>query len=233
MPLGPDQVRRPARLCRCIPVDRMPAGLDLAVGHIRRRPGGGGGEGAVGRGPIDSEVGQAENDLRRRYRCCVLLNRGLLAEHRAGEGRIGRTGRLKVQLICHHKESIHRGSKGGNVVEALGVAGRARVRIHGHLVVGVRMVDDVGDLCDQIGQAALIGAARALEVEVRAVETLRLHGSQKGSGQGCRGSGGRGELVERALVEIVHRQDDTVTRRMSPGDQAGKSLTLIAIPAGS
>ena len=43
------------------------------------------------------------------------------------------------------------------------------------------MVEDVGDLCDQIGEAGLISTARTFEVEVRAVEILRLHGSQKGS----------------------------------------------------
>ena len=46
------------------------------------------------------------------------------------------------------------------------------------------------------------------------------------------GRGGRGgERVERTLVEVGHREDDTFARGVGPGDEVGEGLALEAVPA--
>jgi hypothetical protein len=58
VPLGADLIRRPRGVGGGVPVDRVAAGLFLAVGDGRRGAGRRGRESAIGRGPIDAKIRQ-------------------------------------------------------------------------------------------------------------------------------------------------------------------------------
>ena len=95
VPLAPDDVARPRRPGDRIPVLRTVA-LRLGVGDVCGRSRRVGRHGPVGRGPVDAEEGQTDNDLRRRHGPGVLLEGGQGAERPlvSGEAALGEPARF-------------------------------------------------------------------------------------------------------------------------------------------
>ncbi len=52
-------------------------------------------------------------------------------------------------------------------------------------------------------------------------------------GKGDGGGRVRGQLIERMLIEVIHRENDSHSGTMSPGDQCGERLAFIPVPAGT
>ena len=82
------------------------------------------------------------------------------------------------------------GARAADVVEAAGVASGAGVGVHRHLIMRVYLMDSHRHLRDEPGEAGLVRAARALEVDVDAVEVLGSNRPYQG-GRQCRRSARR------------------------------------------
>ena len=233
VPLCPDLVGGPRGVGDRIPVRRVSGRGDLAVREICDRSGGRRGERVAVRRPVETEERGAEDHLAGGDGGRVLTGgRDVVEQRRRQRGcRLRAAG--EVWGVLHHEEAVDDVGQGGDVVEAARVAGGRRVRVHRHLPVRIDLVERSRHLADEVRQAGLVRAPVALEVEVDAVEVLRLDRSDQRLRQRGRGGRARGELVERLLIEVVDGQYDTDPGRMGPVDQVDEILALVPVPTGT